>query len=314
MPRRDDIASILIVGAGPIVIGQACEFDYSGAQACKALRAEGYRIVLVNSNPATIMTDPESGRPPPISSPSPPELGGAGHQARASGRPAPHHGRPDRDQRRDGAGARQWRRSITHGRRADRRQCPDAISTVRGPRGVHVAAMQSHWAAPCPKPRGVAGSMERARRAGGARSGYPAHHPTQLHAWVEPGAASPTIAEEFERPGPGRGLDASPITQVLIDRSGDRVEGVSSWRWCATRSDNVHHRVLHRELSTRWASTPATRSPWRPALRPSATSSTRRLRDAAIAMHAAKWVWRPAAANIQFAVNPRGRASCWWWR
>src|SRR5437667_3985991 len=59
MPKRTDIKSILIIGAGPIVIGQACEFDYSGAQACKALREEGYRIVLVNSNPATIMTDPE---------------------------------------------------------------------------------------------------------------------------------------------------------------------------------------------------------------------------------------------------------------
>ncbi|MFP3944515.1 MAG: carbamoyl-phosphate synthase large subunit [Alphaproteobacteria bacterium] len=59
MPKRDDINSILIIGAGPIVIGQACEFDYSGVQACKALKAEGYRIVLVNSNPATIMTDPE---------------------------------------------------------------------------------------------------------------------------------------------------------------------------------------------------------------------------------------------------------------
>ena len=58
MPRRDDIASIMIIGAGPIIIGQACEFDYSGAQACKALREEGYRIILVNSNPATIMTDP----------------------------------------------------------------------------------------------------------------------------------------------------------------------------------------------------------------------------------------------------------------
>jgi carbamoyl-phosphate synthase large subunit len=58
MPKRTDIKSILIIGAGPIVIGQACEFDYSGAQACKALRAEGYRVVLVNSNPATIMTDP----------------------------------------------------------------------------------------------------------------------------------------------------------------------------------------------------------------------------------------------------------------
>jgi carbamoyl-phosphate synthase large subunit len=59
MPRRTDIDSVLIIGAGPIVIGQACEFDYSGAQACKALKSEGYRVVLVNSNPATIMTDPE---------------------------------------------------------------------------------------------------------------------------------------------------------------------------------------------------------------------------------------------------------------
>jgi carbamoyl-phosphate synthase large subunit len=60
MPKRTDIETILIIGAGPIVIGQACEFDYSGAQACKALREEGYRVVLVNSNPATIMTDPET--------------------------------------------------------------------------------------------------------------------------------------------------------------------------------------------------------------------------------------------------------------
>jgi carbamoyl-phosphate synthase large subunit len=59
MPKRTDIKSILIIGAGPIVIGQACEFDYSGAQACKALKEEGYRVILVNSNPATIMTDPD---------------------------------------------------------------------------------------------------------------------------------------------------------------------------------------------------------------------------------------------------------------
>src|SRR5712692_10051077 len=59
MPRRTDIDSILIVGSGPIVIGQACEFDYSGTQACKVLRQDGFRVVLVNSNPATIMTDPE---------------------------------------------------------------------------------------------------------------------------------------------------------------------------------------------------------------------------------------------------------------
>ena len=58
MPRRPDINKVLIIGSGPIVIGQACEFDYSGTQACKALRKLGYEIVLVNSNPATIMTDP----------------------------------------------------------------------------------------------------------------------------------------------------------------------------------------------------------------------------------------------------------------
>jgi carbamoyl-phosphate synthase large subunit len=59
VPKRTDIKSILLIGSGPIVIGQACEFDYSGTQACKALREEGYRVVLINSNPATIMTDPE---------------------------------------------------------------------------------------------------------------------------------------------------------------------------------------------------------------------------------------------------------------
>src|ERR1700692_3966945 len=59
MPKRTDISSILIIGAGPIVIGKACGFDYSGGEGCKAPRAEGYRIVLVNSNPATIMTDPD---------------------------------------------------------------------------------------------------------------------------------------------------------------------------------------------------------------------------------------------------------------
>jgi len=60
MPRRKDISRILILGSGPIVIGQACEFDYSGTQACKALRSEGFEVVLVNSNPASIMTDPDT--------------------------------------------------------------------------------------------------------------------------------------------------------------------------------------------------------------------------------------------------------------
>ena len=59
MPKRKDLKKILVVGAGPIIIGQACEFDYSGTQACKALKDEGYKVILVNSNPATIMTDPD---------------------------------------------------------------------------------------------------------------------------------------------------------------------------------------------------------------------------------------------------------------
>jgi len=59
MPKRKDINSVLVIGSGPIVIGQACEFDYSGTQACRVLKAEGIRVILLNSNPATIMTDPE---------------------------------------------------------------------------------------------------------------------------------------------------------------------------------------------------------------------------------------------------------------
>ena len=59
MPKREDIKSVLVIGSGPIIIGQACEFDYSGTQACRVLKAEGIRVILVNSNPATIMTDPE---------------------------------------------------------------------------------------------------------------------------------------------------------------------------------------------------------------------------------------------------------------
>ncbi len=105
MPRRDDIDSILIIGAGPIVIGQACEFDYSGAQACKALKAEGYRVVLVNSNPATIMTDPELADATYIE-PITPEMVEkiiARERPGTSDRAAADDGRPDRAQHRDGA-------------------------------------------------------------------------------------------------------------------------------------------------------------------------------------------------------------------
>ena len=102
MPKRTDIRSILVIGAGPIIIGQACEFDYSGTQACKALRAEGYRVILVNSNPATIMTDPETADATYIE-PITPGVRPSDHREGAAGRAAADHGRPDRAQHGDGA-------------------------------------------------------------------------------------------------------------------------------------------------------------------------------------------------------------------
>ena len=119
MPKRTDIHTVLIIGAGPIVIGQACEFDYSGAQACKALREEGYRVVLVNSNPATIMTDPDMADATYIE-PITPEFvekiiaRERPNVPRGQGvRPAAHHGRADRAQHRAVACARSARWSAT---------------------------------------------------------------------------------------------------------------------------------------------------------------------------------------------------------
>ena len=132
MPKRTDIKSILIIGAGPIVIGQACEFDYSGTQACKALKEEGYRVVLVNSNPATIMTDPGVRRR---------DLHRADHagdrredhREGAPRRAAADHGRADRAQHRavaaqDGRARQVRRRDDRRDRRSDRQG--------RGPRAV----------------------------------------------------------------------------------------------------------------------------------------------------------------------------------
>jgi len=95
VPKRTHIKKILLIGSGPIVICQACEFDYSGTQACKALREEGYEVVLVNSNPATIMTDPEMADRTYIE-PLTWEIVEKNHRARAARRPAPDSRRPDR--------------------------------------------------------------------------------------------------------------------------------------------------------------------------------------------------------------------------
>ena len=118
MPKRTDLDSILIIGAGPIIIGQACEFDYSGAQACKALKEEGYRVILVNSNPATIMTDPESADSIYIEPINWRTIARIIEKERPE-RAAADHGRPDRAQHRARSGARGGAREIQ--RRDDRR-------------------------------------------------------------------------------------------------------------------------------------------------------------------------------------------------
>jgi hypothetical protein len=118
MPKRTDIHKILIIGAGPIIIGQACEFDYSGTQACKALKEEGYEVVLVNSNPATIMTDPETADRTYIEPVTP---GGRGqdHRKRASRCPVAHAGRANRIEhcRRGGPAGEPWSGSTWNDRR-----------------------------------------------------------------------------------------------------------------------------------------------------------------------------------------------------
>ena len=132
MPRRDDLHKILILGSGPIVIGQAAEFDYSGAQACKVLLEEGYEVVLVNSNPATIMTDPEFATRTYVE-PLLPETGAPGDRARAPRRAAADARRPDRAQPRQGAARGRHARRVR--RRADRRDLRGDLPR-RGPRGV----------------------------------------------------------------------------------------------------------------------------------------------------------------------------------
>ena len=112
MPSRDDIHKILILGSGPIVIGQAAEFDYSGVQACKVLREEGYEVVLVNSNPATIMTDPEFADATYVE-PLLPGPGRADHREGAPRRAAADARRADRAEPRQGAAPRTARSSAS---------------------------------------------------------------------------------------------------------------------------------------------------------------------------------------------------------
>jgi carbamoyl-phosphate synthase large subunit len=200
----------MIIGAGPIIIGQACEFDYSGAQACKALREEGYRVILVNSNPATIMTDPEMADATYIE-PITPEV-----VARSSRRNAPtrsaHDGRADRAQHRAGAG--RYGRAGEVRRRDDRRQAR-SHRDGRGPQAVPRGDGPARHGEPRrPSPttwKNVAGAL--------------ALEEIGLPAIIRPaftlGGTGGGVAynrDDYEKICRG-GLDASPVSQILIDES-----------------------------------------------------------------------------------------------
>jgi len=227
MPKRTDIKSILVIGAGPIVIGQACEFDYSGVQACKALKDEGYRVILVNSNPATIMTDPgladatyiepitpdmvariiEKERPDAIL----PTMGG---QTALNTAMALH---------RDGRLKKYKVELIGAQRRGDRQS--------RGSPAVREGHDQDR--VECPKSEVVHnrdGSDRRARPSRPCR-----HHPPVLHLGRHRRRHRLQSRRIFDIVQGG--VDASPVGEVLVE---DQCSAGKStrWRWCADRRDN----------------------------------------------------------------------------
>ncbi|MEZ5458813.1 MAG: hypothetical protein R3E65_05745 [Steroidobacteraceae bacterium] len=295
MPKRTDIQSILIIGAGPIVIGQACEFDYSGAQACKALREEGYRVILVNSNPATIMTDPnmadatyiepvnwrtveriiEKERPDALL----PTMGGQTALNTAL------------DLVREGVLDRFDVELIGASR--------DAIDMAED-RELFRNAMRDIG---LESPRSaIARSLEEALSI--QASGV---YPVVIRPSFTLGGSGGGIAynrEEFEAIV-ARGIDASPTSEVLI-------ESVIGWKGeyemevVPDRADNCII-ICSIGASIRWACTPAIRSPWR---RPRLTDREyQRLRDASKSRCCARSASTPAARTCS-SRSARSMGAC----
>ena len=211
MPRRRDIETILVIGSGPIVIGQACEFDYSGSQACRVLRAEGYRVVLANSNPATIMTDPDLADRTYIEPLDAAVLTAIVERERPDAI-LPDGRRPDGPEPGDGAcrtgRARRVRSGAHRGeRRGDRR--PPRIATGSSGRWARSGSK-------CRR-RGSPRSLERGDGRRGA-GGVPAHGASQLH----PRGGGHRHCERPRRPCPAsrrKGSPPAPCHEILIERS-----------------------------------------------------------------------------------------------
>ena len=297
MPRRDDLHTIMVIGSGPIVIGQACEFDYSGTQACKVLRREGYEVSLVNSNPATIMTDPEFADRTYIEPLDPASVARRASSAnaptrccrRSAGRPAlnvavalAESGRP-----------RSARRP------ADRRE-------PRGdpPRGGPERRSSRRCSRPAWRCRGRTSrtSLDEALALGDA-IGYPVivRPSFTLGGGGSGFAHSREELRDLARAEPAR---SRPVGEILVE------ESIAGWKEFELEvmrdgEDNARRSCARSRTSTRWASTPATRSPSRPCRRsPTASTSgcaTRRSRCIrAIGVET-------GGSNIQFAVRPARR-------
>ena len=213
MPRRDDLRRILILGSGPIVIGQAAEFDYSGVQACKVLREEGYEVVLVNSNPATIMTDPEFADATYVE-PLLPGPVAAGHRAGAPRRAAADARRPDRAEPRQGAA--RGRHAGALRRRAHRRELR-RDRPRRGPRPASASTMERGRACGCRAARSrttlaeAEDALERPRPARHRAPGVHARRPRRRH--------RPHARSEFRTIVARRRSPPRRSRQVLLDQS-----------------------------------------------------------------------------------------------
>jgi carbamoyl-phosphate synthase large subunit len=239
MPKRTDIKTILIIGAGPIIIGQACEFDYSGTQACKALKEEGYRIILVNSNPATIMTDPglaDATYIEPITPESSPRSSRRNAPTRS---PSAHDGRPDR--------AQLQRSRCEHGRagkvqRRDDRRHRRGHRQGRGPRAVPRGDDQDR-----PRNAALACGVKTLGAALDALEdiGLPAIIRPVLHLGGTGGGIAYNRGEFIDIVERGM-LDASPTSEVLIEES---VLGWKEYEMEVVRDKQgqLHHRLLDRE-------------------------------------------------------------------
>jgi carbamoyl-phosphate synthase large subunit len=295
MPRRDDIHTILIIGSGPIVIGQGCEFDYSGVQACRALKEEGYRIVLINSNPATIMTDPEFADATYIEPITPEAVEKILAREAASGHPVDALLPTLGGQTGLNTGMACWDRGILQKYNV-KMIGADREAIMRGEDRQLFKELMLKIALKVPR-SGVVHSLDEARKVL-AELGLP----LIIRPAFTLGGTGGGIAynqQEFEEIV-ARGLDASPVTEVLIEQS------VIGWKEyelevMRDRNDNVVVICSIENVDPMGVHTgdSITVAP----IQTLTDKEYQRMRDAAIAVIRAVGV-ETGGSNIQFAVNP----------